>query len=101
MTDVLTIAMNRRDKLRAEIGRVDQFLRLAVELLDSLPAEATAQAPVESKPARSVEPESVREVDAVQPAKHDATAKPTPNGRESIFRGAFAETDEMPKVVNG
>ena len=34
MSDVLTIAMKRRERLQAEIAKLDQFLRFAVQLSD-------------------------------------------------------------------
>ena len=44
MTDVVEIANNRRIRLAAEIGKLDDFLRMAEALMKDVPLE-TAKAP--------------------------------------------------------
>ncbi len=61
MTDVVEIAKERRARLTAEIGRLDEFIRMAEKLVKYTPLKSNqASATEDAKVARSTGPAPVR-----------------------------------------
>lgn len=110
MSDVMQIAYEYRHQLKAELAKVDEFIRLAEKLmkggvadapapLTSATNQATSPAPRADAPSRPL----VSEVTAAPlAAAIQAAAVPTPGkrGRGSLFRGAFEPCEvDREKIV--
>jgi hypothetical protein len=109
MSDVLQKAQKYHDRLKFEIGKVEDFLRLAETLMNEGAAETYAPVtnPLINKvtpeaytpltnPAPRTMPSAPRAEDLPRPAVNEAAAvkaEATPasnsNGHASIFRGSF------------
>lgn len=100
MSDVLAIAMRRREKLQAEIGKIEKFLRLAIELSEMESIETSRGVPAQDLPNERVEPGSSRELADGPAEKPETATRSGLRGRGSLFRGAFGAHDDLPKVVN-
>jgi len=93
MSDVLQTAQKYRNRLNAEIAKMDDFLRFAAELTkDSAPQAYTPQAdatPKTMSPEPRVEEPSRPVLDGAAANQSQATSAPEKNKRKSLFRGAF------------
>jgi hypothetical protein len=105
MSDVLQNAQKYRDRLKFEIGKVDDFLSLADKLMKESAAETytpltkkiePAAHTLLTNPAPRTMPSERRDEELPRPATKEATAvkaeatpAPSPNGRASLFRGSF------------
>lgn len=113
MSDVLSIAMKRREKLKVEIAKLDQFLKFAVQLADLESArvaesgiaiatpEPRAHAPeprVEVSRARDDAPEAEDEPETEEVMALPETPRKDVMARASLFRRLNGE-DELRRAV--
>ena len=92
MTDVLTIARERKRELRDEISELDDFIRMAQTLLRDakLPVDAReAQAP--ARPAVAAAAETAPEQAAPEQAAHEQAEDDTVEERQDIAASTEAE----------
>ena len=96
MFDVVKAAMDRRNELRREIAKLDEFMRLAREFTEM--AEAKVQnAPAVNQQGRPEEKPTPIELGQpsgkpIRDRQSDPESPPRMNGKPSLFRGTFLDS---------
>jgi hypothetical protein len=97
MSDVLQTAYRYHHKLKAELAKVEEFLRFGVELSKRGGADSSSQltnATAKSTPSEDrVEQPPRPAVDRAAANESRATSAPEINERRSLFRGAFEPSE--------
>jgi hypothetical protein len=105
MSDVLQTAQKYRNRLKAEIAKVDDFLHIAETLLmaaasgaGTLDLDAAAKAPSPEPRAEERPRTSLGAAAAVTPEADRSPAAPVPatKVRASLFRGSFEPIESEP-----
>ncbi|HEY5646192.1 MAG TPA: hypothetical protein VIS76_09635 [Pseudomonadales bacterium] len=100
MSDVLTIAMQRHEKLQAEVSKIERFLRIAMELAEMESTGTDSGLLTGGLSKSAAEPDTRRDQFAGESVTPEQAEKPGPNGRPSLFRGRFGTSEDERKVVN-
>lgn len=106
MSDIVQIAQKYRERLRGELARVDEFLRMGEELSKIFQAESRRALPAETVKASAPELPVAEPAPAARPTEIAATERknPTQESREPnarglglSFRNAFAASAPDPE----